>query len=127
MTEPGSMNIIMVTSMSGSRGDDIWPPLGGKLRVGTAEAEHLIRNGIAVADPDQTGPAEVKAEEPKGTWPPPAETAVVPEADVEVRHEQPGAVESDRAKEVPAATESPLTQVAPRRGPGRPRKDSLPS
>jgi len=114
----GSMNIIMVTSMSGSRGDDNWPPIGGKLRVGTAEAEHLIRNGIAVADPDQNDPAEVQAppaEEtpvtpPQAEWPPPAETAVVPETDVEERGEV-----------------SPLSQVAPRRGPGRPRKDSLPS
>ena len=119
MTDPGSMNIIMVTSMSGSRGDENWPPIGGKLRVGTAEAKHLIRNGIAVADPDQSDPAEAQeppAEEgqPAGVWPPPEETAVVPETDVETR-------------DAPAATESPLTEVAPRRGPGRPRKDSLPS
>jgi len=120
MTDPGSTNIIMVTSMSGSRGDENWPPIYGKLRVGTTEAEHLIRNGIAVADPDQSDPAEVQEppaeepEQPKGTWPPPAETAVVPETDVETR-------------DAPAATESPLTEVAPRRGPGRPRKDSLPS
>lgn len=120
-----SMNIIMVTSMSGSRGDEVWPPLGGKLRIGTAEAQHLIRNGIAVADPDQSDPQKAApAAEQKAEWPPPAETAAY-EPGEEKRAEQPGVVESDREKEAPA--ESPLTQVAPRRGPGRPRKDSLPS
>lgn len=121
MTDPGSMKIIMTTTISGSRGDSMWPPAGGGLRVGTEEAQRLIHMGVAVADPDQS---ETQKAEQKAEWPPPAETAVY-EPGEESRTEQPGVVESDREKEAPA--ESPLTQVAPRRGPGRPRKDSLPS
>lgn len=122
------MRVIMTTQISGTRGDEKWPAPGETpFDIGDDEAFKLISMGVAVKDPDQSKPA-APADEKKVAWPPPAETAVVPENDVEVRHEQPGAVESDRAKEnTPAATESPLTQVAPRRGPGRPRKDSLPS
>ena len=116
------MKIIMITTISGSRGDDMWPAAGGGLTVSTEEGEKLIRMGVAVEDPDQSAPAP--AEEKAAVWPPPAEAAVY-EPGEEKRAGQPGTVESDRAKETPP--ESPLTQVAPRRGPGRPRKDSLPS
>jgi hypothetical protein len=125
MTDPRSKKIIMVTDISGSRGEDMWPGIGGKLTVGYAEAMKLIGMGVAVEDPDQSVPVpESAAGKQQAAWPPPAETAVY-EPGEEKRAEQPGTVESDRVKETPP--ESPLTQVAPRRGPGRPRKDSLPS
>ena len=117
------MKVIMTTTISGSRGDDMWPPAGQPLSVSREEGEKLIRMGVAVQGPEDPEPAAPSVPD-KAAWPPPAETAVVPDADVEKRAEQPGTVESDREKETP---ESPLTQVAPRRGPGRPRKDSLPS
>jgi len=117
------MKVIMTTTISGSRGDDMWPPAGESLTVSAGEGEKLIRMGVAVQGPEDPEPVPVPAEE-KAAWPPPAETAVIPDTDVEQRAAQPGTVESDVAKET---AESPLTQVAPRRGPGRPRKDSLPS
>jgi hypothetical protein len=105
------MRVTMITTISGSHGDDMWPPAGSSLNVSEREGVSLIRMGVAVQAPDEPEPE-------KASWPPPAETAVVPEADVEQR--------DDAVPEV-AEPDSPLTQVAPRRGPGRPRKDSLPS
>jgi hypothetical protein len=109
-----TMAVIMTTSISGSRGDEIWPPAGGRLVCGEAEARHLIRIGLAVEDP--------------AGWPPPApETTDMPEDGVEVRAEPAQAAAGVAKPYKDPFDAGPLEDVAPRRrGPGRPRKDSLP-
>jgi hypothetical protein len=103
----------MAIQMSGSRGDDPWPALGQPLYCSQEEGIHLIKAGIAVETAQDAGPPEVK----KAEWPPAEDRAVVPE-------------ESEKRAEgetQPPTEEEYLSQVAPRRGPGRPRKDSLPT
>ena len=101
------MRLIMMVQISGSRGEDMWPPYGGTLTVGDEEGRKLVAAGIAVED---TSP------ERKGEWPPPEERAVVEEQS-----------EKRAADNASPPGDQALEEVAPRRGPGRPRKDSLPS
>ena len=106
------MTVVMKLQISGSRGDMPWPAPGQELDAGADEERQLVNMGVAEWAPEK----EKSVQEPKGVWPPPEERAVVPEV-AEVRTEKP---------EPKPAPEESLETIAPRRGPGRPRKDSLP-
>ncbi len=112
MSDP--MAVIMTTSISGARGDEMWPPPGGRLVCERREGEHLIKIGVAVADP--------------AGWPPPEpENTDMPQDGVELRGEEDFTGESPPKPYKDPFDAGPLEDVAPRRrGPGRPRKDSLP-
>lgn len=100
------MKVIMMMQISGARGDDMWPSPGEPLDVSDEEGRRLVNAGIAVED---------SGEEKAAEWPPGEERAVVEETS-EKRTQDPASPPGDQV----------LEDVAPRRGPGRPRKDSLP-
>lgn len=121
--------VIMAVSISGTRGEDKWPPPGYPLYCSDEEAAHLIRAGIAVAS---SGPKTVSREKMTGSMaqltisPPVTETPEEQKAREALEHPA-SAPEVLVEAEAPAEEEppkppqpNPLEEIAPRRGPGRP-------
>lgn len=54
--------VIMRIHISGARDGQDWPPVGGSLDVSAAEADDLIRNGLAEAAPKKAEPVIERAD-----------------------------------------------------------------
>jgi hypothetical protein len=127
----------MVQQMSGSRGDVPWPPVGGELEVSDEEAAWLCAKGDSHSTPIAVPVAgHRKAEDKTETRPAPEDPKTETRADpktetrAEVRAKDDAKADAEARDEAADTSlpwdDEPADAPPPKKGPGRPRKDSLP-